>query len=153
VRKIDPEISFRADVELPTGSSSKGFGNGSFDFGFTLLMDKKLGETFKTYWSAGVVFPGDLKGKETIHLKNYVHAGAGVEAALWRSFSLLGQISFHTSPFPRTDIGTVDRTAALLSLGGRYSAGKNSFEFSLTEDPNTAGAPDFTVNLFYKRKL
>jgi hypothetical protein len=41
----------------------------------------------------------------------------------------------------------------LLSFGGRYVSGKNSLEFSLTEDPNTAGAPDVTFNLTYRKRF
>ena len=149
----DPVISLRADFQLPTGDASKAFGSGTFEGGATVLVDKKLSEKVITYWNVGLVFPADLKAKETVALRNFVHAGAGIEAALWKKFSLLGQIEFQTSPFPKTGIGSIDRISALLSLGGRYSSGKNSLEFSLTEDPNTAGAPDVTFNLAYKRRF
>ena len=49
------------------------------------------------------------------------------------------------------NIGAVDRASALVVLGGRYSSGTNSLEFSLTEDINTAGAPDVIFNLTYKK--
>jgi Protein of unknown function (DUF3187) len=147
----DPRVSILADVELPTGEASGGFGNGSFDGGLALLVDKRLGEKFMSYWNIGVVFPGDLKAMDTVHLKTYPYAGAAIEAALWKHFSLNGQVLFQNSPFPKTGIAAVDRIAALLSLGGKYSSGKNSFEFSITEDPNTAGAPDVIFNLSCKR--
>jgi hypothetical protein len=41
--------------------------------------------------------------------------------------------------------------AVLLSLGGRYYSGNNSFELSFTEDPNTSGAPDFSLNFSFKK--
>ena len=149
----DPAVSVRAEVELPTGDASDGHGSGSIDAGIAILADKKIGERFMSYWNAGVIFPGTLRAREDVALRTSYYAGVGVEAAFWRSFSLLGQITFQTSPFPETGIGAVDRIAALLTLGGRYSSGKDSFEISLTEDPNTAGAPDVTFNLNYKRRF
>jgi hypothetical protein len=47
----------------------------------------------------------------------------------------------------------MDRTAVLLTLGGRYYSGDNNFELSFTEDPNTAGAPDFMLNFSFKRRF
>ena len=151
--KGDPAVSVKANMELPTGSASRGFGNGSIDGGIALLADKRLGEKFNSYVNLGVVFPGDLHAIQTVKMKEYFYAGAALEAALRENFSLLGQISFQSSPFPHTGIGSVDRTAALLTLGGRYRTGKNSIEFSLTEDANTAGAPDVIFNLVYKKSF
>lgn len=149
----DPAISIKGDVEFPTGDAKDGFGNGSIDAGIAILFDKKLSEKVKTYLNIGAVFPGDLKGHEKVELKEYICGGAGVEAYLLKNLSLLGQVFIQGSPYSKTDIAAVDRTAVLLSFGGRYLFGKNSIELSFTEDPNTSGAPDFTVNFSFKRKL
>lgn len=149
----DPSLSLLANVELPTGSASKGFGNGSFDAGVAVLFDKQLIEKVRTYFNFGAVFPGDLKGHDAVNLRNFLYGGAGIEAAVWKDFSILGQVMFQNSPFPKTGVSTMDRISALLAVGGRYYFGKNSFEFSLTEDPNTAGAPDFSINVSYKRRF
>jgi hypothetical protein len=151
--KDDPSVSVKANIEFPTGKASRGFGNGSIDGGVALLVDKRLGKKFNSYFNLGVVFPGDLHAEQTVRLKEYFYAGATIEAALREDFSLLGQVSFQSSPFPHTGIGSVDRTAALLTFGGRYGKGKDSFEFSLTEDTNTAGAPDVIFNLAYKKRF
>jgi hypothetical protein len=66
---------------------------------------------------------------------------------------LVAQVFVQSSPFPQTGISSIDRPAVLLTFGGRYYAGSNSFELSLTEDPNTAGAPDFTLNFSFRRKF
>ena len=55
-----------------------------------------------------------------------------------------------SSPYPDTDISQIDTPGVLLVLGGRYSAGSGSYELSLTEDPNTSGAPDFVLNATYR---
>ena len=151
--KGDPVLSLKLDMELPTGSASKGFGSGSIDSGIALLADKRLGDKFNAHANVGVVFPGDLRAEKTIAMKDYFYAGAAIEAALWKNFSLLGQVLLQSSPFPHTGIGTVDRACALAVLGGRYSSGKDSIEFSLTEDANTAGAPDVIFNLTYKKRF
>ncbi|MDA8432155.1 MAG: DUF3187 family protein [Nitrospiraceae bacterium] len=149
----DPAVSVRAEIELPTGDADDGHGSGGIDTGFALLADKKISETFMTYWNAGIILPGRLRAQEDIGLRTSYYGGACLEAALWRHVALLGQVTFQTSPFPKTDIGTVDRIAALLSFGARYSPGKDSIEFSLTEDPNTAGAPDVIFTITYKKML
>ncbi len=149
----DPVVSLRAEVEFPTGDAGDGHGSGSLDAGVTLLADKKISEKFMTYWNAGIIFPGRLRGHEDVGLRTSYHAGAGIEAALWKQVSLLGQVTFQTSPFPETAIGSIDRVAALLTFGARYSEGKQTVELSLTEDPNTAGAPDVIFNLTYKRRF
>jgi len=153
ILRNDPVMSIRAEIELPTGNASRGRGSGGIDTGLTLLIDKKISERFMSYWNAGVIFPGSLKALQDVNLKTSFHAGAGIEAAIWKHFGILGQINFQTSPFPKMEIGPVDRIAALLTFGGRYTSGKGSLEFSLTEDPNTAGAPDVIFNLSYKRRF
>ncbi len=149
----DPSLSLMANVELPTGDTSRGFGNGSLDAGIAVLLNKDIGEKFRTYVNFGAIFPGDLKEHDTVRLRNFLYGGAGIEAAIWKNLSLLGQVMFQNSPFPKTGISTMDRVSALLAIGGRHSFGKNSIEFSLTEDPNTAGAPDFAVNVSFKRRF
>lgn len=149
----DPTISAKAEIEIPTGDASSGFGSGGLDGGVSVLIDKKLGEKFMSYINLGVIFPGDLNAHTKLKLRRIIHGGAGIEASLWQNFGLLGQIYLQTSPFTKTGIGTVDRISVLLSFGGRYSSGRNSLEFSFSEDPSTAGAPDITFNLCYKRIL
>jgi hypothetical protein len=151
--KGDPAISIKGEIEFPSGDPKTGCGNGSSDTGISLMMDKGFGEVWKTYLNLGAVFPGDMKGHERVNLDHFLYGGAAVEAAMWKTFSLLGQIFIQGSPFPETDIASIDRTAVLFSLGGRYRAGNSSFELSLTEDPNTSGAPDFTLNCTFKQSF
>lgn len=153
ILKNNPAVSIGADIEFPTGNAKKGYGSGNIDAGIFVQMDKKLSENINTYYNIGVVFPGDLKAYETVKMKEFIHAGAGIEAEVWENFSLLTQLFFQTSPYPSTKIAPVDRNAVLLSFGGRYVSGYNSLEVSLTEDPSTSGAPDFTLGLSIKIKF
>lgn len=146
-------LGIKGDVELPTGSAKKGYGNGNLDAGISVLLDKGISESIMTYWNFGAVFPGDVKGHQKIDLENFIHGGVAVEAAVRNNFSLLAQLQGQSRIYPKTDLIAVDRTAYLLIFGGRYYSGKHSFELSLAEDINTSGAPDFIINISYKVKL
>lgn len=151
----DPCLSVMANLEFPTGQASAGFGNGNIDGGVAILIDKDLGEKVRVYFNFGGVFPGDLKtdNDNSLNLRSFLYGGIGVEAAFWKNFGLLGQAMFQNSPFLRTGISSMDRISALVAIGARYNTGSNSLELSLTEDPNTAGAPDFAMNLSYKKRF
>jgi hypothetical protein len=145
--------SVEGDIELPTGNAKKGFGNGSLDFGISTLIDKALSQIVMTYWNAGVVFPGDVRGYQKIGLKDFIYGGVTIEALVSEKLAFLAQLYGQSSIYPETDLLAVDRAAYLLSFGGRYYSGKGSLEISLTEDINTSGAPDFILNLTYKLLL
>jgi hypothetical protein len=149
----DPVISLMADIELPTGNAKIGYGNGSVDAGIAALLDKNLGTKTKLYANLGAVFPGDLKAYQTVKLNDFYYGGIGIETLPWTKFSLLAQLMVQTSPYPHTDITQIDTPAVILVLGGRYYGTSGSYEFSLTEDVNTSGAPDFILNLTYRRRF
>jgi len=149
----DPVISVLAEVELPTGDAKAGYGNGSVDTGIAVLLDKSLAEDTKLYVNLGAAFPGDLKAYQTVRLDNFYYAGAGVEAFVSPEMSLLVQLMAQTSPYPYTGISQIDNAGVLLALGGRYYGKAGSYELSLTEDPNTTGAPDFILNLSFQKRF
>ncbi|MEF9475726.1 MAG: DUF3187 family protein [Candidatus Mariimomonas ferrooxydans] len=146
-------LSIKGDLELPTGSAKKGYGNGSLDVGISVLLDKKISNSIMTYLNLGAVFPGDLKGHRAIDLENFMYGGGALEAMLGKGFSLLVQIQGQSAIYPETGIPAVDRAAYLLAFGGRYDEGKGSIAISLTEDISVSGAPDFTVNISYKLRI
>jgi hypothetical protein len=150
VNDAKPLVSLMANIELPTGDAKAGYGNGSVDAAFAVLVDLDLGKRYRGYGNAGVVVPGDLKGYQTIPMRTYAYAGFGVEAAWWERFSVIVQTVVAGSPYPSTGIRQVDWPGILLTFGGRYSFSSSSLEFSLTEDPDTAGAPDFIINASYR---
>jgi hypothetical protein len=149
----DPVISILADMELPTGNARIGYGSGSTDSGIAALVDKDLAARSRLYTNLGAVFPGDLKAHQTIELRNFYYAGTGIESMVSTNLALLAQIMVQTSPYPKTGISQIDNPGILLVLGGRYYAGIGSFELSLTEDPNTSGAPDFILNFSFKKRI
>jgi hypothetical protein len=148
-RAASPVISIMADVEVPTGDAKTGYGNGSYDFGIALLADFDLGERYRGTANLGFLSPGDLKGYQIIPLRNVVFTGLGVEAAWWERFHAVAQVMVQSSSYPNTGIRKVDWPGILLIIGGRYAFDRSTMEFSLTEDPNTANAADFTLNVAY----
>jgi hypothetical protein len=141
-----PLVSVMGSLELPTGDAMEGYGNGSYDGSLAVLVDIDLGKTYRGYGNAGAVFPGPLRGYETVPMRSYYFSGIVIEAAWWENFSAIVQTMVASSPYPNTGIRKVDLPGVTLVIGGRYSSGPGSLEFSLTEDLNTTGAPDFIVN-------
>jgi hypothetical protein len=117
------------------------------------MLDKKLGDIVTAYTNLGVVFPGDLRAYQTVPLNTFAYGGIGLEGSFWEKFSILTQVSVQSSPYPTTGIGQIDTPAVILVIGGRYRGDSGDFEFSLTEDPNTSGAPDFVLNATYTLRL
>ena len=146
-------LSALADVELPTGNARVGYGNGSTDVGIALLLDADLSDDLRLFANAGAVRPGELKALQTVNLRDFFYGGAALEYRIFQYVSLLGQLMVQTSPYPETDIRQIDNTGMLLVVGGRYYARSGSYELSLTEDPNTSGAPDFILNLTYRMRF
>ncbi len=146
-------LSLRGDVEIPVSSARQGFSNGSPDAGLSVLLDRRVTGRIMTYWNLGAVFPGDLRAYERMDINNFVTGGISVEAVVKPGLSLIVQLQGQSAVYPVTDLLAVDRDAYLIIFGGRYKTGGRSLDLSLTEDINTAGAPDFILNLTYKIDL
>ena len=146
-------VSLLADLELPTGNARVGYGNGSFDAGIALLLDRELSPEARLYGNLGAKAPGDLKALQTVELEPFVYGGIVLEYLYHPNLALLAQLSAQTSPYPDTGISEIDTPGVQLVLGGRYMTASGSYELSLSEDPNTSGAPDFSLNLTFKNRF
>lgn len=149
----DPAISIKADIEIPTGNSKRGYGNGSVDTALSLLVDNRVNGWLKAYGNIGYVFPGKLRAEQDLKLRDYIYIAAAFEAMATGRAGLIAQVYFEKSPFPRTAIATLDRPAVLIAFGGRYTRGADSFALFVTEDPNTSGAPDVSFHFSYKKRF
>ena len=150
----DPVMSVRLGLELPTGDAKRGYGSGNAGADLSLLLDKRLGESYMAYCNLGVADPGDLDGYEKVKMRHFAFGGIAFEMAATDNLNLLAQWNYQTSPYPETKIRSVDAVVVQFAFGARF-IGENggSYDFTLTEDPNTAGAPDFTIGLSYKKKF
>lgn len=151
--KGQPFLSLKTSLELPTGDPAKGYGNGGFDWGISGQLEKRMGRLVQANLNLGLVFPGDLRTSPPLDLKTYYYGCFGVEVEAFPAFTLLGQFSAQTSPFPTTGIKRVDNAALMLSLGARYQWGRSYWQCSLTEDLNGTGAPDFIIGFSLKHKF
>lgn len=141
-------------AEAPTGDTDGGFGNGSWDFGAAALVNAQLLENIAFTANIGYAFPGPLRAHETVELKSFVYGGADIE---WKYSARTGfnaQVLARQSPLRNTGIREIDDVAVLLAFGASYAAsGRTTVEASFTEDPNTAGAPDFMLSFGLKRRF
>ena len=64
-------LSLKGDLELPTGSTDTGFGNGSLDAGLSLIAEYNVSPTFKVTGTLGGVVPGELKANQNVGLNGF----------------------------------------------------------------------------------
>jgi len=134
-------------LKLPTGNAEHGFGSGGFDQG-VFFLSRFLLDPLALYINPGIMHlskpdvPGlSVPTDETIW--GVLLCG---EYYLNRSWSLLTQLSYYTSPFEDIGIPHFDGQSLQLALGLTYGPTPGTYlEFSLSEDLSRA-APDFTVH-------
>ncbi len=144
----NPVVSLKGFVELPTGSPSGGFGNGEFDLGAKILLDYEILRDFMFHLNLGYTIPGDMGEME---LEGFVSAAAGWSYPLTKRLTGVIEVMMQESPLEKTGIAELDRASVILTFGGLFDAGEGRIAgISLSEDLNTAGAPDFTLNLSVK---
>jgi len=150
----DSSVAVFGFAEAPTGDSDGGFGNGSWDFGASALVNAQLPGNIAFTANIGYAFPGPLRAHETVGLKSFVYGGADLEWKCSARTGLNAQVLAQQSPLRNTGIREIDGVSVLLGFGASYAAsGRTTLEASFTEDPGTAGAPDFMLSLGLKRRF
>lgn len=142
-----PALGWRAGVELPTGSESRGFGNGRLDAGAGVLAERSWGRVSAT---------GAIDWVKTARSKSFERAGIdahddldlqlGLEYRWNDDLSLLGGLVL-TSPVTR-DIALkeIDREILSVDFGFARDLGSGSrLYFTFEEDAIADSGPDFTV--------
>jgi len=136
-----------AFVDLPTGDTGRGAGNGNVDGGAALILEASFSDRLSLVLNGGFFIPGDLDWMRRISLKPYGYGGADLA---WQAFSkgtIHLQVFAQGSPYPETGIREIDDPSVILAVGGRLRLAKRlDLQFSFSEDPSTAGAPDFMVS-------
>lgn len=143
-----------ADLEFPTGSARKGYGNGSPDKRIALLVDGKFGERIGVHANIGKVFAGDIRGYVRLPVDDYRYGALALEAALSARSSVVGQYFIQDSPLPQDGLTfpSLKKRPALASLGYRYASDRYIYEFSITENIKPAFTPDLMLNVTITRK-
>ena len=147
-------ISVQAFVNIPTGDPDAALGSGRPNGGMAVLLNELLSDDIMLYMNAGICFMDKLVALQEVKLKNYYYGGVGFEWVYSKSTSLNAQMFIQTSPFPKSGKYVVDDPSMLGSVGGRYKVGAlSSFGIAVTEDPNTAGAPDIMIGADYRHQF
>jgi hypothetical protein len=144
-------ISVQAFVNLPTGDPDAAFGSGRTNGGMAVLMNEMLRSDIMVYLNAGIGFINKLEALQEVKLGNYYYGGVGLELLYSKSLSLNAQMVIQSSPFPKSGIHFVDDPSLLGSFGGRYKVDAlSSLGIAVTEDLDTAGAPDIMIGADYR---
>lgn len=142
-----PALSARAGVELPTGSESKGFGNGVLDWGGGLLAEKSFDR-----WTATAAVDYVLTGTSRTFEQADVAAHDDLDAQFGLEYRwnddvslLLGTIL--ESPVTRSiPLKEIDGNILSIDLGISWDAGERSrFLVEFGEDAIARSGPDFTL--------
>lgn len=143
-----------ADLEFPTGSARRGYGNGSLDKRIAFLVDGKFGERIGVYANIGKVFAGDIRGYAPLPVDDYRYGALALEAALSAKSSIVGQFFIQDTPLPQDGLTfpSLRKRPALASIGYRYASDKYLYEISVTENVKPAFAPDLMLNVTITRK-
>ncbi len=142
-----PTVSARVGVELPTGSESKGFGNGVVDFGAGILAEKSFGR-WTTTAAVDYVVTGTAHRFETagVSARDDLDLQLGLEYR-WndRVSLLLGTVL--ESPVTRDiPVKEIDGDILSIDIGVSWDLGKRSrllLEFG--EDAIAKSGPDLTL--------
>jgi hypothetical protein len=141
-------LALRAGLELPTGSESKGFGNGGFDWGGGLLAESTLGRfTFTgaayhviTAASSGFDHAGvDALDQTTVH--------GGLEFRWNDQASVDLGLRWSTPVTHDIDIMEIDGDVLDLDVGWVEDIGTSRLTLGFTEDLIAESGPDLTVFL------
>lgn len=147
-----PAFALRAGLELPTGSESRGFGNGALDVGAGVLGEKSFGR-WTVVGGMDVVFPGQSDRMEASPGNSYETLFAfelGGEYRWNDRVSLVAGTKWTSPMIASVELEEIDREIFDLGVGALWDVGDHSrFALSFHEDLVAATGSDFTVHLGY----
>jgi hypothetical protein len=142
-------VSGRVGVELPTGSESRGYGNGGVDVGLGLLAEGSSGR-WSTFGAVDLVFPArrDSFDGTDFDVDERFDAAFGLE---WRwddVTSLLAGLRYLSPLSDDIDLEEIDAPMLDFGLGAAWDVGLLSrLQVSFHEDLWSASGPDFTLRV------
>jgi hypothetical protein len=137
-------------IQLPTGDTRKGLGNGRLDYGLYLPVQWSV-DRWSFYLMPGVALLSNPKtAGADVAAKQSISMFAGTAYRVRPRLNLNGQINFYASPIGHTGIAQLDDGSMELALGLKYRLSEHWItEFAFCEDL-TRAAPDFTVHLGFR---
>ena len=138
-----PNFSLRGALKFPTADSDKLLGSGEYDFGLGLLMDKKWGERFSTYFNFDYILIQEPSFLSLLDMDHFLLSTAGgIEVSFTRKCSMIFQVQFHTTPYPNSNTNALDERALDGILGLRYRIKKNFLWHAEVVENESAASPD-----------
>lgn len=147
-----PAIAVRGGLELPTGSQSRGFGNGALDVGAGVLGEKSFGR-WTVLGGFDVVVPG-VSDRMEASPGNSLETMYGVELTgeyRWNDrLSVVAGTKWTSPMMSSVELEEIDREIFDLGVGGLWDVGEASrFSVSVHEDLVAATGADFTLQVGY----
>lgn len=138
-------LALRAGIELPTGSESSGFGNGSVDYGLSLIASQDCG---RWSWSAGLDWveaqePSSFADQDIEYAADW-GAQAGLEYRWNEDLSLLGGLHFDSRVTSDIEIKELNNPMLGLDLGLAWDTRQaGQWHLGFSEDLIAESGPDF----------
>jgi len=157
--KLYPNVSFRAALKLPTGDKDNFIGSGEVDYGFGVLFDKCFFDRLFAYSALSAVIIKEPSFLDRLpDMDNAIYSGMfGLEYFFGEKFSVITQVSGHTSPYPEeSDTNVLENPGTQFALGAKYYLDKKNdilLHFSVIENIHSAASPDVTFQTGLKWAL
>ncbi len=115
---LQPMLSVRAALKVPTGDEGQYFGSGSPDFGIGLAAEKTFHERWIVYGNVNGVLPtGRVAGMD---LQPTISGLVAVEYLWSEKFSLTLQFDYYSPPFHGMGLRALDKGVTELVAGFNY---------------------------------
>ncbi|RMG48780.1 MAG: DUF3187 family protein [Acidobacteria bacterium] len=146
------ELVARVEVELPTGSDERLFGNGRLDAGVGIDVTHR-GRHTAVYGTAGVVRPGD-PASVPLDAELFADAALAVEYRWSRRSSATVQLDYHGSPFRGPLPQELRQDLYELGLAVNWAAGRRAWiQLGLVENLTVRPAADVSLALRWVREF
>ena len=158
--KLWPALSLRTEVKFPTATDNL-LGSGKFDYGLSLLLDKKIFDKLSIYANIGYlrIEKPDIMSNLYGFNNDMWHGMLAFEYFLTNKTAMLLQATANTTAYDydgmssNGGVTSTGRDPVVLTLGFNHNFNNNiSWQIAVDENTNTA-APDFGVYTGFKIKL
>ncbi|MFH1783104.1 MAG: DUF3187 family protein [Candidatus Omnitrophota bacterium] len=152
-----PNLSLRTALKFPTADDDKLLGNGEYDYGLGILIDKSFFNRLFLYLGANVMVIEKPESLEILGIDNEFYSGViGIEYFFTDRFSVVCQATGNTTPYSHSDTNPLDNEALDLGLGCHYRFKEKenmSWRFAIIENYTAASSPDVSFHTGFTWEL
>ena len=144
---LNPGVAVRAGIELPIGSEERGFGNGRFDAGVGVLVERSFGRwtaTGAVDWSSAAA--SDAFRAADVEVYDDLDVQLGTEYRWNDRLSLLAGLIVSSQITDDLNVEELESEVLQLDVGWAFDVAPGSrLTVSFAEDLASSAGPDFTV--------